>query len=77
MMKGLINFVGLGFMMFLLFKSCKTQTQQENNSKDQSLEDSIAEKKRKLIEKIKQENESNNAQSKDEAPVIDRLEKNN
>ncbi|RLZ06437.1 hypothetical protein EAH69_13550 [Faecalibacter macacae] len=63
--------------MFLLFKSCKTQTQQENNSKDQSLEDSIAEKKRKLIEKIKQENESNNAQSKDEAPVIDRLEKNN
>lgn len=77
MMKGLIKFVGLGLMMFLLFKSCKTQTQQVNNSKDQSLEDSIAEKKRKLIEKIKQENESNNAQSKDEAPVIDRLEKNN
>lgn len=61
-------------MMFLLFKSCKTQTQQIANNADNSIQDSIAEKKRLLKDKFNGSDKLKNHPSKDEAPVLDKEE---
>ena len=46
-------------MLFIVFKSCQTKTQQLEENNSQNLKDSIAENKRKLKEKFKKEHENN------------------
>ena len=58
-MKGLFKVVGIGLVVFTVFKSCQTKTQQIENNKKENFKDSIEENKRKLKEEFKKEYERN------------------